>query len=247
MIELLGEEKIAVINHAVTRGIDPDVELKDSGIEWLGKVPKHWKVVKLSYLGGFQNGISEGADYFGSGYPFLSYGDIYNNSVLPLKVKGLAKSSEQVRKRLSVEEGDVFFTRTSEVIEEIGISSICMQTIRDAIFSGFLIRFRPTKNLLVKEFSKYYFGSYLTRKFFTKEMNIVTRASLAQDLLKRLPVLLAPLLEQKLSSSYLDKKTKQIDSQIDREKKSIELLKEYRTALISDVVTGKIDVKENIA
>ena len=77
-------------------------------------------------------------------------------------------------------------------------------------------------------------------------MNIVTRASLAQDLLKELPMLLPPLLEQKTISKYLDKKCGQIDVQINREQKLIELLKEYRTALISEVVTGKIDVREAV-
>ncbi len=243
IIELLKEERIAVINNVVTRGIDPNVKLKDSGIEWLGKIPKQWELKKLRYLGQFQNGISKGAEYFGSGYPFLSYGDVYNNMVLPRIVKGLAQSSKDEKGKMSVKEGDVFFTRTSETIEEIGIASICLQKIQDAVFSGFLIRFRPSVKGIIKEFSKYYFRNNITQKFFTKEMNIVTRASLAQELLKRLPVLLPPYLEQKQIANYLDKKTSQIDNQLNSEKKLIKLLKEYRTALISEVVTGKIDVR----
>ena len=244
-IELLKEERMVVINQVVTKGLDPDVEMKDSGIEWLGDIPKHWGAKKAQYLGKFQNGISEGFEYFGSGYPFISYGDVYNSMVLPATVEGLARSSVEERERMSVEEGDVLFTRTSETIEEIGISSVCMQGVKDAIFSGFIIRFRPTTPLLTKDFSKYFFRSAVTRKFFIKEMNIVTRASLAQDLLKRLPVLLPPSNEQNEIADFLDHKTKQIDEQVGREQELIGLLKEYRIALISEVVTGKIDVRGN--
>ena len=244
MIELLQEERTAIIYQAVTKGLNPNGEMKNSGIDWLGKIPKQWEAKKIQYLGRFQNGISESAEYFGSGYPFISYGDIYNNMALPTQVEGMAQSSDEERGRMSVEEGDVFFTRTSETIEEIGISAVCMQSIKDAVFSGFLIRFRPTTKVLTKEFSKYYFRSEITRKYFIKETNIVTRASLAQDLLKKLPVLLPPILEQKVICEYLERKCKQIDGQMTCEGKAIALLKEYRASLISAVVTGKIDVRK---
>lgn len=87
---------------------------------------------------------------------------------------------ESDRINYSVEEGDVFFTRTSETVEEIGFSSTCFNTIPNAVFAGFLIRFRPFTNLLNKNFSKYYFRCELHRRFFVNEMNIVTRASLSQ-------------------------------------------------------------------
>ena len=150
-IELLQEQRTTLINQAVTKGLDPDVEMKPSGIEWIGEIPAHWEVIKLRYLGVLQNGISKGSDSFGSGYPFLSYGDVYNNETLPLQVEGLVKSTKADRERYSVLERDVFFTRTSETIEDIGISSTCMKTIENCVFSGFLIRFRNTSKILTKE------------------------------------------------------------------------------------------------
>jgi type I restriction enzyme S subunit len=243
LIQLLKEQKQIIINQAVTRGIDPNVKMKPSGVDCVEDIPEHWDVVPLRNLGQFQNGISESAEYFGSGYPFISYGDVYSNMALPLEVDGLARSSNEERRRLSVEKGDVFFTRTSETIEEIGISSICMESIKDAVFSGFIIRFRPTKKALTKEFSKYYFRSYITREFFVKEMNIVTRASLAQDLLKRLPVLLPPSSEQKEIFDFLEATSMRIDLAIEKAHRQIELAQEYRSRLISDVVTGKVDVR----
>ena len=246
LIELYKEEKTAIINQAVTKGINPDVKLKDSGIDWLGEIPEHWDVQKLRYIGSCQNGVSKGADYFGSGYPFVNYTDVYANLELPQTVVGLAKSSEEDRINYSVKKGDVFFTRTSETIEEIGFASTCTTTLDNAIFSGFLIRFRPFENFLSEHFSKYYFRSKLHRFFFVKEMNLVTRASLSQELLKRLPILLPSLKEQKVIAEYLENETDRINAKIAKTKKLIALQKEYRTALISEVVTGKIKVTQEV-
>src|SRR5690554_4596911 len=74
LIELLQEKRQAVISHVVTKGLDPDVPMKDSGVEWLGEVPAHWKVKPLRYLGQCQNGINIAGDAFGSGFPFIGYG-----------------------------------------------------------------------------------------------------------------------------------------------------------------------------
>ena len=244
MIALLEEEKDAVINEAVTKGLIPDAPMKDSGVELLGEVPAHWNVIHLRYMGECQNGVSEGAEYFGSGYPFVSYGDVYKNMILPNNVVGLAKSTESDRIRFSVKAGDVFFTRTSETVEEIGIASTCIENIDDAVFAGFLIRFRPINGFLYKGFSKYYFRSNTVRTFFVKEMNLVTRASLSQELLKRLPVLLPSHEEQQIIAVFLDHEMERIQGVINKSKKEISLLQEYRTALISEAVTGKIDVRE---
>jgi type I restriction enzyme S subunit len=244
LIKKLKEQRQAIINEAVTKGLNSGAKLKDSGIEWLGAIPEHWEVKKLKYLGVFQNGVSAGSDYFGSGFPFVSYGDVYNNELLPTKVKGLANSTALEKERFSVVKDDVFFTRTSETVDEIGITSICKKTIKDAVFAGFLIRFRPYENMVLNDFYNYYLRSFIPRFFFVKEMNLVTRASLSQELLKRLPILIPPMEEQKSISIYLEKKVKNIKSTIDKSINSIQKLKEYRQSLISEAVTGKIDVRD---
>lgn len=244
-IELLKERKQIIIQKAVTQGLNPNVLMKDSRLEWIGKVPEHWGVKKLRYLGKTQNGISAGAEYFGSGYPFVSYGDVYNNVVLPSTVNGLANSSEQDQIQYSIKEGDVLFTRTSETVDEIGFASTCFKSIDKATFAGFLIRFRPSSTLLIKEFSSYYFSSQLMRKYFVKEMNLVIRASLSQELLKNLPVLLPPIGEQLEIFNYLEEQSRKFESLIDIQKSQIEKLKEYKTTLINSAVTGKIRVVAN--
>ena len=242
MIDLLNERKQIIINNAVTKGLDPNVPMKDSGVDWIGQIPEHWEVRKLGSIGSTINGVSHDSTYFGEGYPFVSYSDVYKNISLPKTVLGLAKSSNQERLLFSVEKGDVFFTRTSETAEEIGFSSTCLETIDNAVFAGFLIRFRPIKGYLDPFFSKYYFRAHIHRSYFVKEMNLVIRASLSQQLLKGLPILLPPIEEQRSIAIFLDKKIEKIDLCICNYNKRISLLQERKQIIINDVVTGKVKV-----
>lgn len=243
MIDELKAYRQSVITEAVTKGLDKNVKMKDSGVEWIGKVPEHWNTQRLRTLGWTQNGISKGGEYFGEyfEFPFVSYPDAYKNFTIPYPT-GRANSSESDRETYSLVEGDVLFTRTSETIEEIGFASTCIDTIPNAVYSGFLIRFRPTTDALYKGFSKYYFRGQMLRGYFVKQMNIVTRASLSQDLLKSLAVVLPPMNEQHQIATYLDEKCSEIDALIAIKQKKIEELKEYKKSLIYECVTGKKEV-----
>lgn len=255
LIEKLEEAKKSLISEVVTgkvkvvkteEGYDivprkPE-ELKDSGVEWLGMIPKEWEAKRLRFLGTLQNGISKSSEEFGYGFPFVSYGDVYRNMSLPTFVNGLVNSSTNDRKIYSVEQGDVFFTRTSETIDEIGISSVCLETIPEATFAGFLIRFRPNNKLLFKGFSKYYFRCILNRNYFVKEMNLVTRASLSQNLLNNLSVVLPTYEEQENIYWGLEYKIGTIDNIIEKIKSEIQKLKEAKQSLITEAVTGKIEI-----
>ena len=243
MIEELKAYKQSVITEAVTKGIRNEElgvrNYKDSGIDWIGDVPEAWEVCRIRNLGITQNGISKGGEFFGEGEPFISYSDVYKNIELPQIASGLIQSSQEEQDRFSVCKGDVFFTRTSETIEEIGFSSTCTKTIEKAVYAGFLIRFRPKQGVLNDGYSKYYFRSDVHRAYFVKEMNIVTRASLSQDLLKSLVVLLPPISEQQAIADYLDKKCGEIDELITIKQQKIESLKEYKKSVIYEYVTGK--------
>lgn len=246
MIVQLTDYKQSVITEAVTKGINPNAHLIPSGIDWIGGIPEHWEMQRLKTLGWTQNGISQSGDYFGEdyAYPFVSYSDAYKNYSIPYP-EGRANSSDKDRKTYSLVEGDVLFTRTSETIEEIGFSSTCLETIKDAVYSGFLIRFRPTSNKLYKGFSKYYFRSQVHRAYFVKQMNIVTRASLGQDLLKNLVVLLPPLAEQHAIAEHLDIKCGETDRLIEIKRQKIDTLKEYKKSVIYEAVTGKTDLRDS--
>ena len=244
-IELLKEQRTSLINQCVTKGLDPNVEMKDSGVEWIGEIPSHWKLTKLGYLGSCSNGVSRGSEYFGNGHPFITYGDVYNNDVIPTP-SGLCLSDEKDWNTYSVCRGDIFFTRTSETIDDIGISSVCLETIERCCFSGFIIRFRPSGNELNPNFSRFYFRSTFPLIHFTKEMNQVTRSSLSQGLLKTCLVPIPPELEQEEISSFLSRGLEKIDLITDRETERVRLLREYRQSLISSVVTGKVRVTEKM-
>lgn len=242
MIDLLNERKQIIINNAVTKGLNPNAKMKPSGIDWIGEMPEHWEVNKLKSIGTTINGVSHDSSYFGEGSPFVSYSDVYKNRVLPQTVVGLAKSSKAEQKFFSVESGDVFFTRTSETVEEIGISSTCINTIPNAVFAGFLIRFRPIKGVLDSNFSSFYFRAQIHRSYFVKEMNLVIRASLSQQLLKGLPVLLPPINEQVEIAKYLSQETSMLEQAITAHNQQITLLQERKQIIINDVVTGKVKV-----
>lgn len=222
---------------------DEPREMKDSGVEWIREVPREWEIIRLKGLGNCQNGISKGAEYFGEDFefPFVNYTDAYNNYEIP-DPRGRANSTQEDRIRYSLKEGDVLFTRTSETIEEIGFASTCMKDIDNAVFSGFLIRFRPTTNNLFKGFSKYYFRSSHLRRYFVKEMNLVTRASLSQQLLKGMSVALPSIKEQKSIATYLDSKCSEIDRLISDKQRLLEELEIYKKSLIYECVTGKREI-----
>lgn len=245
-IEKLKELRQITIHNAVTKGIShfngEVVPTKDSGIDWIGEIPEHWEVKPLRYLGTTQNGLSKGGEFFGHGTPFISYSDVYKNEEIPSSVNGLVKIEREEMQQYCVLEGDIFFTRTSETVEEIGLSAVATFTYDMASFAGFLIRFRPTKDTLSPLFSKYYFRSQTHRSYFVGNMNLVIRASLSQELLKGLPVLLPPLSEQEEIATYLEEQTTKIDKAIVQKQEQIVKLKEYKQSLINEAVTGKIKI-----
>lgn len=242
-IEKLLEYKQAVITETVIKGLDISVPMKDSGIEWIGQIPENWSILRVKNLGWTQNGLSKAGECFGSGFPFVSYGDVYKNYQLPENVVGLVESSVAEQENYSVLENDIFFTRTSETIDEVGFSCVCKKTIENATFAGFLIRLRlfDDKTLDI-DYAKYYFRGTHIRKYLVKEMNIVTRASLGQGLLKGMSVTIPALEEQKEIAKYLDVKCEKIDRLVKIKQKKIEKLQEYKKSLIYEYITGKKEV-----
>jgi type I restriction enzyme S subunit len=243
LIELLQEKRQAVISHAVTKGLNPDAPMKDSGIEWLGEVPAHWELTKLGHCGRLQNGLSIGGEAFGEGDPFISYGDVYKNPVIPAVPSGLVRSSSQDQAKCGLKAGDVLFTRTSETVDDIGVASTCLTTIPRSTFAGFLIRFRPIIGILEPAYSIYLFRNQGVQGHFAGTMNLVTRASLSQGELRNLPICLPPRIEQAEIALALDRETKLLGELVTNSESAISLLQERRSALISAAVTGQIDVR----
>lgn len=238
------ELRQARIDQFSIHGIDNTVSQKDTGLNWLGNIPKHWRMTRLRNNYTLQNGISESGAFFDKGTPFVNYSDVYNNRILPTEFIDVADSKEEQQKVFSVKKGDIFFTRTSETIDDIGIASVCLQDVPKAVFSGFLIRARAFTTDLLPEYVGYYLQSQKVRNYFTKEMNIVIRASLGQNLLKSLYIPVPPKEEQREIIDKLKCILEEFDAIIDGIKREIKLLEELRAKIIADVVTGQIDVRD---
>ena len=243
-IEEYKKLKQAVITQAVTKGIRGDRPMKNSGIEWIGDIPESWEVSSVRYIGQLQNGISKGGEFFGKGFPFVSYGDVYKNYELPHSVSGFIDTTEDERAKYSVEYGDIFFTRTSETIEEVGFSCVCKRSIPNATFAGFIIRLRPfcADEKILTDYAKYYFRGEHIRAYLVKEMNLVTRASLGQTLLKGMSVIVPPKSVQKEIAEYLDDKCADIDALVAKKQQYLTEIENYKKSLIYEYVTGKKEV-----
>ena len=214
---------------------------KDSGVEWIGAIPDNWKLRRLKLLGATRSGMgNKKPDDFGSGKPFLSYKDVYTRESF-CDATGLVESTEEDRSKFSVERGDAFFTGSSETIEELGFSSVCLSTVPEATFNGFTIRFRPRGKDLWPEFSVYLFRSDVFRGYLSQRDNSITRANLSQQTLGNAITVLPSEQEQRGIANYLDAKIAEIDTLVADCEREVELLQKYRNAVISEAVTKGID------
>ena len=249
LIELLEEYRQAVIHHAVTRGLDPNVRLKPSGIEWLGDVLEHWEVRRLQQVVNMK--VSNVDKHSKEGeFPvrLCNYVDVYKNDRITESVPFMrATATTDEIKRFRLELGDVLITKDSEVWNDIGVPALVEYSARDLVCGYHLALLRPLKAVLN--------GAYLFRSLqsstiayqFHISANGVTRYGLSRGGIKSALLPIPPLSEQAAIVAYLDKATADIDAAIDRARREIELLGEYHTRLIADVVTGKVDVREAAA
>ncbi|MBI2573575.1 restriction endonuclease subunit S [Candidatus Woesearchaeota archaeon] len=217
LIELLEEERTGKINHAVTRGLNPKMELKDSGVEWLGKVPKHWDVKKLKFVAHLQSGESITSDAIKSDGSFPVYG---GNGFRGFTEAYTHDGHYALVGRQGALCGNVNYASGKFWASEHAVVATLLN-INEVIWFGELIR---TMNL--NQYSM-----------------TAAQPGLSVDVIKNLKVPVPSTLERQAIEIYLHQETQKIDQTINKIQKEIELLHEYRTALISEAVTGKIDVR----
>ncbi|MGA7524519.1 MAG: hypothetical protein WBW84_18860 [Acidobacteriaceae bacterium] len=155
-----------------------------------------WHALSLAEVYEFTSGLSKPHSEFGSGYPFLSFKDVFYNSAVPKQLTELVQSTEQERVRCSVMRGDVFLTRTSETMDELGMSSVALCDIPDATFNGFTKRLRPKRALIAPEFARYFFRGPDFRAAVNSMSTMSTRASLNNEMLERLTITFPEYAEQ---------------------------------------------------
>jgi len=248
LIDLLKEERTTIINQAVTKGLNPDAPMKDSGIEWLGDVPKHWKIKRMKYVAEIKSSNVDKKSSDNEIKVFLcNYLDVYNNEFIDNSFSFMeATANENEIAKFIVKKGDVLVTKDSETPDDIANPAYIKEDLINTICGYHLAQIRANQIELIGE---YLFRLFQSKKFnshFEVSANGITRFGLSIDSFKLVLIPLPPIEEQNQIAKYIETSTQKIHRTISRVEKEIPLLQEYRTSLISEVVTGKVDLREAI-
>ena len=245
LIALLQEKRQAVISHAVTKGLDPSVPMKDSGVEWLGEVPGHWEVRRVRNLSSFltsgPRGWSERISEVGA--KFIQSGDLTDDlSIAFDEAKRVAVVDDAEAARTRLVDGDVVVCITGA---KTGNVAMCGVVSEDAYVNQHLCLIRPRPDIL-PDFLAIYLKSDAGQRYFA-----VAQYGLKQGLslenIKETPVPLPPLHEQRQIVDVARGQSASVGTLVNETQSAITLLQERRTALISAAVTGQIDVRAQAA
>ena len=163
-----------------------------------------WCSYNLDEVYEFSSGLSKSRKEFGFGYPFVTFKDVFYNFFIPSELTELANTTEKERERCSVNRGDVFLTRTSETMDELGKSSVALKDYESATFNGFTKRLRPKGNIeIYPEYAGYYFRSPRFRAEINSMATMTTRASLNNEMMARLKIVVPNIQEQKAIAKIL--------------------------------------------
>ena len=239
LVALLEEEKQAVVNQAVTRGLDPTVRLKPSGIEWLGDVPEHWEVKRLGNL------LQERGEINADGHIEEVLSVLRNRGVIPYADKGNIgnKKSEDITRYKIVRPDDIVINCMNVIIGSVGLST----------YTGCLSPVYYVLTRRSRDDDTQYLNAYFQTKPFQQSLVRIGNGILAHrmripmELLKCEPFPRPPAEEQAVIVEYIAMATADIDTATARARRQIALVQEYRTRLIVEVVTGKLDVREAAA
>ncbi|MDR4517115.1 MAG: restriction endonuclease subunit S [Nitrosomonas sp.] len=243
LIELLKEKRQAVISHAVTKGLNPDVPMKDSGIEWLGDVPEHWEVKKLGFIckkiGSGKTPLGGSTTYIDSGVLFIRSQNVYDEGLIIDDVVYIAEQTDSEMSFSRVFPGDILLNITGASLG------------RTCLVPDNFVPANVNQHVCIIRLAEINFRSYIAmvmKSNFIKVQidaiqNGAAREGLNFEQISRLSFGLPSIDEQAQIVSFLECETIKIDELTTEAEKAIELLKERRTALISAAVTGKIDVR----
>lgn len=246
-IELLEEMKSTIISRAVTKGLNPKAKMKDSGIEWIGEVPEHWKVAKTLFLLSMPitDGPHETPKLYDCGIPFISAEAISGGEIDFSKMRGYISEEyyKECCKKYIPQIDDIYMIKsgaTTGRIAKVKTSEIF------TIWSPLAV-FRVNKHMVTSDYLYYVLKSDYYQRQVELGWNYGTQQNIGMRTLEKLLVAFPEVEEQRKISSYLDQETIKFDTRIAKRRKQIELLQEYKQALITAAVTGKIDVREYIS
>jgi type I restriction enzyme, S subunit len=239
LLEKLDEKRTALISHAVTKGLDSSVPMKDSGVEWLGDIPEHWEIQRMKFIGDIKYGLGEPPEKLDDGLPIIRATDIFRGVIDGSKVQRVNPDKVPWSRNPELKTGDILVVRSGAYT---GDSAIVTNEWAGSI-AGYDMVFTPTRS-----YPKYIAWNLLSRHVLEGQLHLAkSRAAqphLNAEELGNTIIAASSLNEQEIIAEYLDRKTAEIDRQKAKVKEAIDLLKEYRTALITNAVTGKIDVRQ---
>lgn len=250
IIERLKELKQSIIVSAVTRGLDPDVPMKDSGIPWLGKIPTHWKTQKFTSKFRLGKGLSiTKADLRKSGARVINYGQIHSrmNNGVDVNNVGICYVDScyiEAFPKALVHLNDILFADTSEDIK--GIGNCVRISCNTVFFAGYHTIIASNKVKGNTKYEAYLFQSENWRNQLRMKSNGVKVFSISKKNLRQCYLINPPEGEKEQIVTYLDNKCAEIDALVARQEQIIEKLKELKVSTIAHVVTGKVDVRDAI-
>lgn len=240
---LLKEKRQAVIWHAVTKGLAPDASLKPSGVNWLGEIPRHWRVVPLKRIARVRTGVAKGKDVQGQEtitVPYLRVANV-QDGYLDLDEVATIEIPREELERYALRSGDVLMNEGGD-FDKLGRGYVWHGQINPCITQNHVFAVRPWA--VSSDWLNAISGSlYAQYYFMSRSKQSTNLASISSTNLMELPVVLPPEQEQAFILKFIEEKTSTFATLITEAERSIELLKERRTALISAAVTGKIDVR----
>lgn len=249
LIELLKEKRQAVISHAVTKGLDPTVPMKPSGIEWLGDIPAHWTLARIKHLAcSIEQGWSPQCEGFpvetDTEWGVLKVGCVNGGIFNPLENKALPPELEPVPS-LSISAGDLLVSRAN-TRELVGSSAVPQRNHPNLLLCDKIYRIKLHKERVLPEFVSYYLGCTPVRGQI--ELGATGASSsmvnIGQSVILELSIAIASIEEQSQILSSIQREIVKLGTLTAEAERAIELLQERRTALISAAVTGQIDVRQ---
>lgn len=245
LIELLIEQKLRIIDHAVTRGLDSSVALRPSGIEWLGEVPEHWEVAFIKHIADVRfSGVDKHSHDDETPVRLCNYTDVYKKDRITgdMDLMPATATAAEIA-RLTLKVGDVILTKDSETPDDIGVPAWVPEDLPGVVCAYHLGLLRAVPDRVLGEFLFRAIGSARTAQQFHVLATGVTRFALGKHDVKNAVIALPPIEEQKTICRWITDECQPLDDAIVRTEEEIKLIREYRDRLIADVVTGQVDVR----
>jgi type I restriction enzyme S subunit len=245
LIGLLNEQKQAIINRAVTRGLSPNAPMKRTGIEWIPEVPAHWEVKPLKQICEVLFSNVDKHSHDGEGRVLLcNYTDVYKNDFITSDMGFMAATATPAEiERFHLGIGDVMITKDSESWNDIGVPAIVTETLEGVLCGYHLALLRAERDALLPMFLfRALTASSIAQQFYV-EATGVTRYGLSKLAIKNLLLPVPPLREQSELVAAMAAAIEPLSASVGRVNQEISLVREYRERLIADVITGKLDVR----